>query len=478
MHLLLLLAVFDSSVARGAHPLQRSAAIMAATRQVCGDGTYESPESCDDGNIASGDGCSSTCTVEAGYACTGSPSICVDDPQFYAPLQTDLVDDVGAATPTFARGSTATRTVWNAGCTAATLSTVASGEPRYNSRCDSGSTLRTGLFVEAEVQNVSLQSQTLGTWSVIRSTIEIDQVVALDGTTTADYLREDGTVANNHYCSTPGFTQVNATQYVMSIYAKAGTRGYIRLGKTASPSTYTDFKLDDCTVCAGGYSGAAASSSGGGWCRVGIPYTSTSDSTGAARVYVGEACNDVIFDGVNEADSIALWGAQIEVDSGTGRPSSYISTTTTAVTRAADALSYAYAGTAAGTLTASVLCPDADQTAAAGLLSLSNGTVNESMVLSVVAAGDAPKWTITDGGAAQAAITGTTDLYSNALKSLRATWSTTSNTLYVGGASEGTPDTSATMPTTTTLYIGDHAGASQAGCLISDVKLYNEVVAP
>ena len=88
MHLLLLLAVFDSSVARGAHPLQRSAAIMAATRQVCGDGTYESPESCDDGNIASGDGCSSTCTVEAGYACTGSPSICVDDPQFYALLTT------------------------------------------------------------------------------------------------------------------------------------------------------------------------------------------------------------------------------------------------------------------------------------------------------------------------------------------------------------------------------------------------------
>lgn len=32
--------------------------------QVCGNGTIESPEQCDDGNVESGDGCSSSCTTE------------------------------------------------------------------------------------------------------------------------------------------------------------------------------------------------------------------------------------------------------------------------------------------------------------------------------------------------------------------------------------------------------------------------------
>lgn len=41
---------------------------------VCGDGVLESPEACDDGNRAAGDGCSATCTVEA---C--APGDCADD---------------------------------------------------------------------------------------------------------------------------------------------------------------------------------------------------------------------------------------------------------------------------------------------------------------------------------------------------------------------------------------------------------------
>lgn len=44
---------------------------------VCGDAIIEGSEVCDDGNIINGDGCSSTCTVEFGYTCTGSPeSVC------------------------------------------------------------------------------------------------------------------------------------------------------------------------------------------------------------------------------------------------------------------------------------------------------------------------------------------------------------------------------------------------------------------
>lgn len=43
---------------------------------VCGNGIVESGEACDDGNMSNGDGCNNTCTVQSGWSCTGSPSVC------------------------------------------------------------------------------------------------------------------------------------------------------------------------------------------------------------------------------------------------------------------------------------------------------------------------------------------------------------------------------------------------------------------
>ena len=44
----------------------------------CGDGIVQAElgETCDDGNFFDGDGCSSTCQVEAGFQCVGEPSVC------------------------------------------------------------------------------------------------------------------------------------------------------------------------------------------------------------------------------------------------------------------------------------------------------------------------------------------------------------------------------------------------------------------
>ncbi|MDX9720543.1 MAG: DUF4215 domain-containing protein [Myxococcota bacterium] len=46
----------------------------------CGDGVVEGTETCDDGELLDGDGCSATCEVEAGYRCTGEPSVCTLPP--------------------------------------------------------------------------------------------------------------------------------------------------------------------------------------------------------------------------------------------------------------------------------------------------------------------------------------------------------------------------------------------------------------
>ena len=50
----------------------------------CGNGILAPPEQCDDGNNASGDGCSSSCTIEPGFKCTApgmpcTPTVCGDN---------------------------------------------------------------------------------------------------------------------------------------------------------------------------------------------------------------------------------------------------------------------------------------------------------------------------------------------------------------------------------------------------------------
>lgn len=39
---------------------------------VCGNGLVQSGELCDDGNTGNNDGCTSTCTIQSGYICTGT----------------------------------------------------------------------------------------------------------------------------------------------------------------------------------------------------------------------------------------------------------------------------------------------------------------------------------------------------------------------------------------------------------------------
>jgi cysteine-rich repeat protein len=46
----------------------------------CGDGVPELGEGCDDANTNANDGCSPTCTVEPGFICSGTPSICTGAP--------------------------------------------------------------------------------------------------------------------------------------------------------------------------------------------------------------------------------------------------------------------------------------------------------------------------------------------------------------------------------------------------------------
>jgi cysteine-rich repeat protein len=50
--------------------------VVTHMQRRCGNGSVGEGEACDDGNNRPGDGCTAACTVEACFACTGSPSVC------------------------------------------------------------------------------------------------------------------------------------------------------------------------------------------------------------------------------------------------------------------------------------------------------------------------------------------------------------------------------------------------------------------
>ncbi len=49
---------------------------VSTSVSLCGDGKVDTTEECDDSNAVSNDGCSSLCTVESGFSCSGEPSVC------------------------------------------------------------------------------------------------------------------------------------------------------------------------------------------------------------------------------------------------------------------------------------------------------------------------------------------------------------------------------------------------------------------
>ncbi|MBI5537114.1 MAG: proprotein convertase P-domain-containing protein [Deltaproteobacteria bacterium] len=87
---------------------------------VCGNGTIEAGEGCDDGALVNGDGCSSVCVVENGFACNGQPSVCFafesncsDSIDNDNDGQIDMVDDDCIVTANFPPcGSGSTRRVY------------------------------------------------------------------------------------------------------------------------------------------------------------------------------------------------------------------------------------------------------------------------------------------------------------------------------------------------------------------------------
>ena len=81
--------------------------LRAASAPECGDGAIDEGEACDDNNSRGRDGCSSSCEIEAGYACVGEPSVCTAAAEDTGTLEdTDGSGDTGTIEDTGGSGDT------------------------------------------------------------------------------------------------------------------------------------------------------------------------------------------------------------------------------------------------------------------------------------------------------------------------------------------------------------------------------------
>ena len=252
----------------------------------------------------------------------------------------------------FASLSTTGATDYNATTTqlhrayAPTLQTAAINAPRFEfSASDSASAAMgesLGLLVEGSSTNLLPYSSDASQLSGVKNEVESNAAIAPDGTLTADKMRVDDAVGTGNSLRIGTWSVTSGQKYTISYYAKAAELGFIVINfrnlNSAFASAHAYYNLNTGTVDANsGLDSYGMESCGNGWYRCWATATATATATGTYYLW---AVNDAAGTPIDRDgySGVLIWGGQIENQS---FPSSYIATSGSTVTRAADSAAIA-----------------------------------------------------------------------------------------------------------------------------------------
>lgn len=195
---------------------------------------------------------------------------------------------------------------------------------------------RLGLAIWEARTNLLLYSQEFDNayWTKTNISASASQIIAPDGTLTADSITED--TASGFHILQRLFT-TTAVIYSLTIFAKAGTRNWFQLRITDGTNLHAGFFNLSTGVVGTVTSGvvAAITPVGNGWYRCSItpPSAVLASASGYMQYGLGSADNTPNYTG-NGTGKIYIWGAQLEVGS---FATPYIPTVASTVARSADA---------------------------------------------------------------------------------------------------------------------------------------------
>jgi hypothetical protein len=229
----------------------------------------------------------------------------------------------------FSRASSKTRT--NA---AGLIQSIGNNVPPHDYRNADG-TLSTfpRLNLEPQRTNVTLQSETITAGT--GTTVTLDTTSAPTGLNTADKLVED-TSTGLHFTAFGGALggTLDSSVYCVIIFAKAAGRTRFTMFDNGQVSAgASTFDLSNGTVISGT---GRIENYGSGWYRCTIFPAKSTSTTANVQIRIVDTGTNTSYTG-NGTSGLFLWGKQIEPNA--TYPTTYIPTTTAAVTRLADAAS-------------------------------------------------------------------------------------------------------------------------------------------
>ena len=290
---------------------------------------------------------------------------------FESQLLTTLVPQQGGGgrTPTFTRATTATVMGYASDAVSGAsqvLLTAASGEARFEGarRVSEGvwsavlfdgtaiatSTLK-GYLAEGARTNSILQSNTLGTtWTISNAAdmeaVSADQYVSVDGATTMDKLQPKATTAVHSLDQAFTFTAAKYTCAADLRYVAATPQRWVALilndGTTTWGASFDLLNGVVGAVSAGATSGIETTGQANVY-RVWVTNTANAAAAAGTVKISLNATDTATLESAARAGTETLGAGMVQLEVGTFK-SSRITTTTAAVTRNADVLTYAKAG--------------------------------------------------------------------------------------------------------------------------------------
>ena len=273
-----------------------------------------------------------------------TPSLLIVPARFKSGKLYSQVPTSGTGDFTVTRATSATRV--NA---SGLIESVASGIPRLDYFASGGVVGCPALLVEPSGSNLAFNSADFtvsGTWASGANTISANVTATLDpaGTNTADKIIPTAVSTTHFISNSQSIAFTSGTTYTVSVFAKAGGYDFLRIAFSTevmpSSNRGASFNLTSGTV-GDTQSGVTAriENYGNGWYRCSISRAATVSITPSNPFFINSQNSDsatsVTFTGDGTSGAF-LYGAQLETGS---VATSYIPTTTAAVTRNADVVS-------------------------------------------------------------------------------------------------------------------------------------------